>query len=1208
MDPGKSVSEWTIPFTPHTRSLSMDNIQSYSPASGAFTPAPTAPGRHFGPLSENTPIRFMETPAPFSVSLPRTSTKRPRVISQANRDEQKMKDVLDAITGVKWTLGEFLHRLFRRNEQEVGPRRSQHSQMVSKFLTGGCDYSTSDILTSWMTSPYGSLPADSLLAADIAARSHFICSPNCWEHLVRGAERAVQASSGLHDSANSTDKSKQLKWSRIGSETISVVGDVVKFHLEAAWYLLDLIASRKARNRDGAQLPPRKSRPSKGVIIHALADLLFCRSYRANLLPLSRGILYFGSSVPVEIMAYNSRVGTMPSYSTIYRTLGGLSAEEALVTRTHGRDLDKSGVLLFDNVQNLARVRDQRIGRENHMNVGMSALWVEAGAHINVDVDQLLGFLDQKDADETGYLEWLEVLVRCIKPLNNQKPKVSACYRQHEKLVVPLHKSVVHPLAASGKKETIPSELKDGLLDFLEQIPRKLIVGGDGLSYAMVLQLQSYLQFHKDTFESLEILEPQLQVWHTKWTDLIRIFQTHWGRVSGKSINPSSLGHSAGKIGRAAPSNMKKVEFYPGSQLLYLVLDARMLDCWSLLLGTSDIITHFDMLAEANKLPDFEELVTTAKTLHRTFSAARARDHALFDIGAASAWAKTIPTGTPWVPMKGKKNPKPVPRPCKGDFVLAQAMDFLRDSINSRKTAIAVAEGNVGRLYECIKHMLFTFAGSTHTNYVGYLLETIINLELESSPGLKEALLLCLLVNISGLLGHFEEGDYVVEFFNRLLEDVVQHKNAQFDDDFIRNVVSRNLRHIAELKLAWHAGTGMAPKSKSHTDPHTNPELRILLKLYHKEELHSRRLGRQIDDRDTDDFAKGVKKLRGRALQKIIDKSLPAVPTPSMDPADGSGSESEDKSSSDESEDPDSDVEGWMDMMLGPGGGDEGDGTWGLGDESEDDMTNDEDCCRGLCGGCLILFHACECNFELFEDSQEVDVMTNHPRSLPHYCRKIRDSLVPRKIVEDGLDDDIWKELCKWCHSHVHIRRVKPDLQTEFFETQGPDLFHRLRQPLTLWYVRCGFLLLRGRRIDLRRDLRGTPTASALNKAHHRWVGDTGLAKAWLVELRVVVELVLHQHLAFGAQDLRNGSIHRNSPVLLRVRSVLGIRLRHDFESLRLAVRGDVEDGARVGSSGTSTTRVHSCLSSPMSLTSIRIMSSRRSTQKFTAFKVFEDT
>jgi hypothetical protein len=108
-------------------------------------------------------------------------------------------------------------------------------------------------------------------------------------------------------------------------------------------------------------------------------------------------------------------------------------------------------------------------------------------------------------------------------------------------------------------------------------IPRKLVIGGDGISYAMVLQLQSYLQFHDDALKSLEILEPQLQVWHTKWTDIV---QTHLGRTSGKSTNPALLGHSAGKIGRAAPSHMKKVEFYSGSRLFYLVSDARMLDCW----------------------------------------------------------------------------------------------------------------------------------------------------------------------------------------------------------------------------------------------------------------------------------------------------------------------------------------------------------------------------------------------------------------------------------------------------------------------------------------------------------------------------------------------------------------------------------------------------------------------------------------------------
>ncbi|KAJ6631592.1 hypothetical protein B0H10DRAFT_1938439 [Mycena sp. CBHHK59/15] len=665
--------------------------------------------------------------------------------------------------------------------------------MVSGVLGGRAKYTPSDILTCWMASPDGVLPVHSPRLADMFSTRKMYTDigpvrpaltsfalQTVGKFVAQRAEQAVQVSSGLHASVTSNRAEK--------------------------------------------------------VIIHALADLLFCRSQHANLFQLARGILYFGSSVPVEIMAYNCRIGNMPSYSTIHRSLQGLSAEEGRITSAHGCDPTTAGILLFDNIQNLAV-------RENHMNVGMSGLWVEAwdtidvnvfdlndkwecianGERASLTVDRLFGFLDQEDSDTTGYLQWLEVLMAEVK----------ARYRATAKLVIPLGKSVVHPLAPSGKKKTIPSELKDGLLDFLGQ-------------------LQAYLQFHKDAFKSFEILEPQLQ--------------THWGRISGKSTNPSSLGHSAAKIGHAAPSNMKKVEFYPGSQLLYLA-----------------------------RLPDLEDLVEMAKKLHCTYSTARARDHAIFDTGMASLWDKTIPKGSQWVPIEiedssldktpkkrkssTKKKPKApkektAPVPFKGDFVLAQAIDFLCDALNSRKTATAVAEGDVGRLYECIKYMLFTFSGSTHTNYMAYLLETICNLELESSPGLREALLLCLLINLTGLLGHFEEGDYVVEFFNRLLEDIVQHKNAQFDNNFIQNVVSRNLRHIAELKLAWCTGTGMAKKSHTHTDPHANPEMRILLKLYRTEELHSRRLGRQIDDRDTDDFAKGVKKLRNGGLKKFIQKSL----------------------------------------------------------------------------------------------------------------------------------------------------------------------------------------------------------------------------------------------------------------------------------------------------------------------------------------------
>ncbi|KAJ6526706.1 hypothetical protein B0H19DRAFT_970285, partial [Mycena capillaripes] len=160
--------------------------------------------------------------------------------------------------------------------------------------------------------------------------------------------------------------------------------------------------------------------------------------------------------------------------------------------------------------------------------------------------------------------------------------------------------------------------------------------------------------------------------------------------------------------------------------------------------------------------------------------------------------------------------------------------------------------GDIGRLYECIKalHAIY-FRGSTHSNYLNYVLETIMNLELECSPGLKLALLrrLC---------------------FNRLLEDVVEHKSAQFDDTFIHNIISRNPSHIAQLKFAWRTGMGMEKKAHKHADPHTKPEMR---KVYSDAELSQRRLTCQIDDRGTDDFARGVKKLRMGSLQTAIERT-----------------------------------------------------------------------------------------------------------------------------------------------------------------------------------------------------------------------------------------------------------------------------------------------------------------------------------------------
>ncbi|KAJ7705556.1 hypothetical protein B0H17DRAFT_920313, partial [Mycena rosella] len=808
--------------------------------------------------------------------------------------------ILETINAQGWTFACFVYNIFRRRDDKGNPvqRSHVHAGMVSAFLNGRAKKTVAHVITEWMASADGRIPADSpdrdlmysttIPYTDIkpvrAAITSF-STQMIGKKVAQEAERAVQVTSGLHK------------------------------HQPVSVYLCNNIAMRKPRVREGVVLV-RKTRPPEtvSVITHALAAMDFCRTDEVNLLPLARGILYFGSSAPSELMNYNSRVGSMPAPETIHRALTSLSEAEARAIFAHGADPDTAGFLFVDNTQNYHLQRDLRIGREHTMNVGMSGLWFEApDVDITVfdldakralialnnrkaaTIEDLLDLIDQEDCDFVGSLMFLEVLARLMEPLKPIRAEIKLRRAATAKAVVPPGASIVHPLACSGKEQTIPTELKDGMLDFLQQIgqtpeaylKRKLPVGGDGLTYAMLLQLQTYLQFHDDPFKSFEILEPQLQVWHTKWTDIIRIFQTHWGRTSGKHTNPASLGFSAAKIGRAAPSNMKKVEFYQGSQLLSVILDAKILNIWSLAFNTDDIWAYFDEREKSRRLPDFEELFPIARRLYCAYATARGRDHALYDIGDTSEWSKTVPAGSPWVATevessslekvktKSKKPPKapkvsaktgkvskprtpqekPPPKQYEGDFVLCQEIDFIRDALNSCKISIAVAEGDIGRMYDCLKSMLFTFGGSTHTNYLNYLLEAILNFEVDSPPALKAALLRGLIWSLSELPDHCQEGDVIVEFFNRLLEDIVQHKSAQFDDKFIRNIVSRNLCHIAEIKVAWRTSTGMDDKSHTHTDAPVTAETRTLVKIYNTVELHKRQRRQQVDDRDTNNFA-----------------------------------------------------------------------------------------------------------------------------------------------------------------------------------------------------------------------------------------------------------------------------------------------------------------------------------------------------------------
>jgi hypothetical protein len=168
--------------------------------------------------------------------------------------------------------------------------------------------------------------------------------------------------------------------------------------------------------------------------------------------------------------------------------------------------------------------------------------------------------------------------------------------------------------------------------------------------------------------------------------------------------------------------------------------------------------------------------------------------------------------------------------------------------------------------------MVFTFAGSSHSKYATYLLETLVNLELECSPELRETILSMMLVNLTGKAGSFSPGDLVQEYFNRLFQAIVERKGKEFDHSFIRRIVSRNLHHMGRAKKDLEAGVGLMPKSGRHSAPHTKPEVVTLLTQYRLLELHSRRPGRTIDDHDVDDFQRGWEKLeKGRLASWVLE-------------------------------------------------------------------------------------------------------------------------------------------------------------------------------------------------------------------------------------------------------------------------------------------------------------------------------------------------
>jgi len=174
--------------------------------------------------------------------------------------------------------------------------------------------------------------------------------------------------------------------------------------------------------------------------------------------------------------------------------------------------------------------------------------------------------------------------------------------------------------------------------------------------------------------------------------------------------------------------------------------------------------------------------------------------------------------------------------------------------------------------------MLFTFAGSGHSNYVSYILEQITWLELESTPEFREFFLKNWLVNPSGRPDGWVEGDIMQEHFNLKIEQGIGHGGQDFGDPFIRDTISRTVHHATRITADMRKGMGLKPRSQKHPKPHTRPEIRNLLAAYKEVDLHLFREGRCYSDgpRDVNDYDRGIKNLGEKKLKAWIQETTRA--------------------------------------------------------------------------------------------------------------------------------------------------------------------------------------------------------------------------------------------------------------------------------------------------------------------------------------------
>ncbi|KAJ6503193.1 hypothetical protein C8R47DRAFT_1249402 [Mycena vitilis] len=612
-------------------------------------------------------------------------------------------------------------------------------------------------------------------------------------------------------------------------------------------------------------VPPRMRRdPWLAITVTILVLLYFRYDRYAIVFPTFIGLFLFTCNAHKDTFALLSRLGLSIGY-----ILGFLATDSAAQLHVFGaavRITQPAFLLLFDNVNKMQRAWQQVLRRRDTLSSGCAATLigledvtedamdsrpllknVAEKKRRNLTVNELVEDIDWAHLENAGAGTAAAVWTKHVPSLGIHLPAVTeksrTTYAKHR---LRLRKSVIHPMRLTDIDEAqttgVAMELHNLVVDQLCILGHWLqcwliMICGDQLSIDRIRKIKMYMGKGDTPFDRHDWALPVIQLWHLRWNWQKAIIGLHWVDETGKDI--FGLHHDVDLLARDK-FNPTKCDFYPAHHILEDRFDALMLDALR--------CTYFDPKRNGPlKHITFDELDSLSHVAYRRYMCNDAHEDTQGNYSRdPDSDSETEPVHLT-VESKGKKKGKGSQgRKAKaaeeinysgGDQCFGTTVNFIRMTFWYLEMCAAVADGDIGRVFEVVKVLRFSFWGAGSTNYGNELLELACNFLYEFPPALQEAILNNYLANTTGLLGHWLELDLLQEHHNFWIKRLFNSKSHSFDSKHLSEAVGLNTHGFSAIRDQFPGQFGFKKNAGTHKKADTTNDLNALGVHYREDQI-----------------------------------------------------------------------------------------------------------------------------------------------------------------------------------------------------------------------------------------------------------------------------------------------------------------------------------------------------------------------------------